>query len=141
MTEDVTHAYYQGDKPLHPWAGETEPEFTGWNGEQKVLLGEGAALQREPMQVGPLAQVLVGYAQGHPLTTKYAELALEKISAIGGRARHSRHAALDAGPARRARHPRRHACRNWPHKHWQLLVNNIAKGDYTVHNQPMFPIA
>ena len=27
--------------------------------------------QGHPMQVGPLSQVLVGYAQGHPLTKKY----------------------------------------------------------------------
>lgn len=36
------------------------------------------------MQVGPLAQVLVGYAQGHPLTRKYTDLAIAKIEAIGG---------------------------------------------------------
>src|ERR1700752_1344208 len=28
VTEDVMHAYYQGEKPLHPWSGETEPAFT-----------------------------------------------------------------------------------------------------------------
>ena len=34
----------------------------------------------QPMQVGPLAQVLVGYAQGHPLTRKYADLAIGKVA-------------------------------------------------------------
>jgi len=36
VSEDVAHAYYQGGKPLHPWMGETEPEFTGWNAEQNI---------------------------------------------------------------------------------------------------------
>jgi hypothetical protein len=36
------------------------------------------------MQVGPLAQVLVGFAQGHPLTVKHATAAIEKIQAVGG---------------------------------------------------------
>src|SRR5215469_16094069 len=35
VSEDVTHAYYQGTKPLQPWIGETEPQFTGWDGSQK----------------------------------------------------------------------------------------------------------
>ncbi len=36
VTEDVTHAYYEGDKPLHPWKGETEPQFTEWDGERST---------------------------------------------------------------------------------------------------------
>jgi hydrogenase large subunit len=37
---------------------------------------------QRPMQVGPLSQVLVGYAQGHPLTKKWTDLAPAKISAV-----------------------------------------------------------
>ena len=44
VTEDVTHAYYEGDKPLHPWQGETEPQFTGLGWREEVLMGEVAAL-------------------------------------------------------------------------------------------------
>src|SRR5215831_4489113 len=84
VTEDVIHAYYKSDKALHPWEGETEPDFTGWNGDQKYTWVKAPRFNGEPMQVGPLSQVLVGYAQGHPLTRKYAQVALEKISAIGG---------------------------------------------------------
>jgi hydrogenase large subunit len=72
------------------------------------------------MQVGPLAQVLVGYARGHPLTKKYADLALSKVSAIGGMlhstlGRHAAHAIRAAMLGEQAQ------------KHWQLLVENIAK--------------
>jgi hydrogenase large subunit len=137
VTEDVTHAYYQGSKPLHPWTGETEPEFTGWNGDQKYSWVKAPRFKGQPMQVGPLAQVLVGYAQGHPLTKKYAELALSKVSAIAGV-----HATPDMLHSTLGRHGAR-AIRaamlaELADKHWQLLVDNIAKGDLSVHNPPVF---
>ncbi len=92
----------------------------------------------QPMQVGPLAQVLVGYAQGHPLTRKYADLALGQVSAI---------AKINATPALMHSTLGRHAARairaamlgELAQKHWQLLVDNIAKGDLSVHNEPVFP--
>ncbi len=138
VTEDVMHAYYQGDKPLHPWAGETEPAFTGWDGEQKYSWVKAPRFNGEPMQVGPLAQVLIGYAQGHHLTRKYTDLAIEKIAAIGG---------VRATPAALHSTLGRHAARairacmlaELAQKHLQLLTDNISKGDYTVHNQPVMP--
>jgi len=138
VTEDVLHAYYSGDKPLHPWDGETEPDFTGWNGDQKYTWVKAPRFNGEPMQVGPLSKVLIGYAQGHPLTRKYAQVALEKISAIGGV-----HATPDMLQSTLGRHGARaiRACMlgELAQKHWQLLVDNISKGDYSVHNQPVFP--
>jgi hydrogenase large subunit len=138
VTEDVTHAYYEGDKPLHPWKGETEPQFTGWDAEKKYSWVKSPRYNGQPMQVGPLAQVLVGYAQGHPLTRKYADLALGQVSAI---------AKVNATPALMHSTLGRHAARairaamlgELAQKHWQLLVDNIAKGDLTVRNEPVFP--
>jgi len=82
--------------------------------------------------------VLVGYSQGHALTRKYTDLAIDKIAAIGG---------VRATPAALHSTLGRHAARairacmlaELAHKHLQLLTDNIAKGDYTVHNQPVFP--
>jgi len=138
VSEDVTHAYYRGGKPLHPWVGETEPEFTGWDGEKKYSWVKSPRYKGQPMQVGPLAQVLVGYAQGHPLTRKYADLALGKVSAIAG---------VNATPGMLHSTLGRHAARairaailgELAQKHWQLLVDSVAKGDLNVHNQPVFP--
>ena len=137
VSEDVTHAYYHGGKPLHPWKGETEPEFTGWNGEQKYSWVKAPRFNGQPMQVGPLAQVLVGYAQGHALTRKYADLAMGKVGAIAG---------IQVTPDMLHSTLGRHAARairaamlaELAQKHWQLLVDNIAKGDFAVHNQPVF---
>ena len=137
VSEDVAHAYYQGSKPLHPWAGETEPDFTGWNGEQKYSWVKAPRFNGAPMQVGPLAQVLVGYAGGHPLTRKYADLAIGKVGAVGGI-----HVTPDMLESTLGRHAARaiRACMlaELAEKHLQLLIDNIAKGDYTVHNQPVF---
>jgi len=137
VSEDVTHSYYEGEKPLHPWKGETEPEFTGWTADKKYSWVKAPRYKGQPMQVGPLAQVLVGYAQGHPLTKKYADLALGKVSAIAG---------VNATPAMLHSTLGRHAARairaamlaELAQKHWQLLVDNIAKGDLSVHNPPVF---
>jgi len=138
VTEDVMHAYYQGDKPLHPWAGETEPAFTGWDADKKYSWVKAPRFNGEPMQVGPLAQVLIGYAQGHPLTRKYTDLAIEKVAAIGG---------VRATPAALHSTLGRHAARairacmlaELAQKHLQLLTDNIAKGDYSVRNVPVMP--
>jgi hydrogenase large subunit len=138
VSEDVAHAYYEGKKPLHPWSGETEPQFTGWNGDQKYSWVKAPRFNGEPMQVGPLAQVLVGFAQGHPLTVKYAKLAIEKVQAVGGVTvtPEMLHSTLGRHAARAIR-----ACMlaELADKHLQLLTDNIAKGDYTVFNQPVFP--
>jgi hydrogenase large subunit len=138
VSEDVAHAYYQGGGALHPWSGETEPQFTGWDGEQKYSWVKAPRFNGQPMQVGPLAQVLVGFAQGHPLTVKYATQAISNVQAVGG---------IRVTPDMLHSTLGRHAARairasmlaELAQKHLQLLTDNIAKGDYTVHNQPVFP--
>ncbi len=138
VSEDVAHAYYHGDKPLHPWKGVTDPDFTGWDGDQKYSWVKAPRFNGAPMQVGPLAQVLVGYAQGHPLTKKYAGKAIETIGAVGH---------IQVTPGMLESTLGRHGARairaamlaELAQKHLQLLVDNIAKGDYSVHNQPVFP--
>jgi len=138
VTEDVTHAYYRGEKPLHPWEGETNPDFTGWNGDGKYSWVKGPRFNGQPMQVGPLAQVLIGYAQGHELTRKYTNLAIEKVQALSGIkvTPDMLHSTLGRHAARAIR-----ACMlaELAQKHWELLVNNVAKGDYEVFNRPEFP--
>lgn len=138
VTEDVTHAYYKGKAPLHPWKGETIPEFTDWQADKKYSWVKGPRFQSKPMQVGPLSQVLVGYAQGHPLTRKWADAALDRVSAVAGRritpdmlqSTMGRHAARAVRCAMLA---------DLAQKHWQLLVDNISRGDTAIHNPPVFP--
>jgi hydrogenase large subunit len=138
VTEDVTHAYYKGDKPLHPWKGETDPQFTGWTADGKYSWVKAPRFEGKPAQVGPLSQVLVGFAQGHELTKKWATAALTNVAAVSKTqvtpaALHStlgRHAARAIRAAMLA---------DLAQKHWQLLVDNIAKGDLQTWNAPSFP--
>lgn len=139
VSEDVTHAYYQdGRGPLHPWVGETDPAFTGWNGDQKYSWVKAPRFNGEPAQVGPLSQVLIGFAHGHPLTVKYATQAIQNVKAVGG---------LQVTPEMLQSTLGRHAARairacmlaELAEKHLQLLTDNIAKGDYAVYNAPVFP--
>jgi hydrogenase large subunit len=138
VSEDVTHAYYQGNKPLHPYVGQTDPQFTGWVAEQKYSWVKAPRFNGAPMQVGPLSQVLVGFAQGHPLTVKHATLAIKTIESVG-------HIQVTPGMLEStlgrhgARAIRASMLAELAQKHWQLLADNIAKGDYEIHNQPVFP--
>jgi len=140
VTEDVTHAYYEhADRgPLQPWKGVTDPNFTGWNGDQKYSWVKAPRFHGEPAQVGPLAQVLVGFAQGHPLTVKYATQAINNVQAVGGIkvTPDLLHSTLGRHAARAIR-----ACMlaELAQKHLQLLIDNVAKGDLTVFNKPEFP--
>ncbi len=92
----------------------------------------------EPMQVGPLAQVLTGYAQGHKLCKKYVDYALEQVSSIA-RTRVDA-SALHSTPGRHlGRAIRAAILADLALKHWQLLVDNIGKGDLEIFNPPVFP--
>ncbi|HEV2718510.1 MAG TPA: nickel-dependent hydrogenase large subunit [Thermoanaerobaculia bacterium] len=138
VTEDSAHAYYTGSGPLHPWEGKTEPEFTDWKEDGKYSWVKAPRFQGEPAQVGPLAHVLCGYAAGDPLMKKWTDAALAKISAI---------AKVQATPAMLHSTLGRHGARavrtavlsELALQQWQLLTDNILKGDTKVFNQPVFP--
>lgn len=140
VTEDTTHAYYKGDggSSLHPFKGETDPNFTDWQEDKKYSWVKAPRFEGQPAQVGPLANVLVGYAAGNPLMKKWTDAALGKISAI---------AKVNATPAMLHSTLGRHGARavraavlsELAVKHWQLLVDNITKGDTDIFNAPKFP--
>ena len=139
VTEHHKHAYYKNDAAgLHPWKGETDPEFTDWQADGKYSWVKAPRFEGQPMQVGPLANVLCALAAGNPLAKKYATQALETVGAI---------AKIKAGPEVLHSTLGRHAARairaamlaDLFEKHWQLLVDNILKGDVQTYNPPSFP--
>ena len=136
VAEDVAHAYYKGGT-LHPWKGETVPDFTDFHPEGKYTWVKAPRFQGRPMQVGPLAQVLVGYAQGHALTRKWTDYALDQISAVAGKkiTVNDLHSTMGRYAARAIRTA---MLAELAQKHWQLLVDNIGKGDVTTFNPPQF---
>ncbi len=138
VTEDNTHAWYKGSGGLHPWKGETDPEYTDWQADGKYSWVKAPRYEGQPTQVGPLANVLCGYAAGNPLMIKWTDAALDKVSAI---------AKVKATPAMLHSTLGRHAARavraavlsELALKQWQLLTDNILRGDSKVFNQPEFP--
>lgn len=78
IKEDVTHAWYKADGAQHPYDGTTIPDYTGFverdtvYGKLPTLDGDGKyswvkspRYDGEPMEVGPLACLLVSYAKGN----------------------------------------------------------------------------
>lgn len=81
VAEDVTHSWYKGDKPLHPYDGETNPNYTGLekkpDGFAYLKTNEKYSWIKSPIyndsrvEVGPLARMVVGVASGDERITKY----------------------------------------------------------------------
>jgi len=92
VREYVTHSWYKyrnGDKTaLHPWEGETEFNFTGPKPPIKQLnvAGKYSWLKTprwkdHPMEVGPLARLLVAYASGRDDVKEVIHEALSRLKA------------------------------------------------------------
>ncbi|MDR0666262.1 MAG: nickel-dependent hydrogenase large subunit [Campylobacteraceae bacterium] len=91
ITEEATRAWYEDDEPLHPYDGKTNPKYTGFKDEQtidgnnklantKVIDEQGKyswikapRYDGKPMQVGPLANIVVNYAKGNERVGKVVE--------------------------------------------------------------------
>ncbi len=138
VAEGISHSWYDGDWTRHPYDEETVPKYTDFQDDGKYSWLKAPRFNNEPMQVGPLAQVLVGYAQGHKLTTGYVNDALARISSIAGVKVGA--AALHSTLGRHvARAIRAAMLSDLTLKHWQLLVDNIGTGDLEIFNKPTFP--
>jgi hydrogenase large subunit len=138
VTEETKHSWYKDEGALHPWKGQTEPEFTDWVADGKYSWVKSPRFEGKPVQVGPLANVLCGLAAGNPLMKKYATQALQTVGAISGQ---------KVGPEVLHSTLGRHAARairaavlaDLFEKQWQLLVDNVIKGDVRTFNPPTFP--
>jgi Ni,Fe-hydrogenase I large subunit len=92
VTEYVTHSWYEysgGDSASkHPFDGETQPKYTGpmppfehLNVEQKYSWLKAPRFMDAPMEVGPLARMLVAYASGHAEVKELVNAVLAKLNA------------------------------------------------------------
>lgn len=140
VEESVKHSWYDysGGKPLHPYQGETKPNYTDFQDAGKYSWLKSPTFYGKPAQVGPLAHVLCMFAAGHEPTKKYATLALDTVSAIA-----KTKVGIDALHSTIGRHAARAVrCAVMVDQladQWGLLINNIAKGDTKTFNQPVFP--
>ena len=138
VEESAKHSWYEGSKPLHPYKGETKPQYTDFKEDGKYSWLKSPTFYGKPAQVGPLSRVLCMLAAGHEPTKKYATAALDTVSAlaktkVGLEAMHStigRHAARAVSCAVQV---------DMLADQWTALLNNMAKGDLTTFNKPVFP--
>ncbi len=88
ITEDVTHAWYEGNDNLHPFDGKTKPNYTGFkekkdgiaylDTEKKYSWIKSPLYDDNRMEVGPLARMVIGVAKGDERITKYVTDFLKK---------------------------------------------------------------
>src|ERR1019366_8675578 len=92
IKEYISHSWYtygNGDgNGLHPWKGETELNFTGpkppfqqLNVDGKYSWIKTPRWKEHPMEVGPLARLLVAYAKGSTEVKEVLTEALKKLDA------------------------------------------------------------
>ncbi len=138
VVENITHAWYDGDWSKHPYEEDTIPKYSDFQDDGKYSWIKAPRFQGKPMQVGPLAQMLVGYAQGHKPIIENVNNALSLVSSVAG---------VTVGPEVLHSTLGRHVARavrasmlgDLAIKHWELLVDNIGKGDLEIFNKPVFP--
>jgi hydrogenase large subunit len=137
VAESSKHAWYEGSAALHPYDGETVPQYTDFEDDGKYSWVKAPTFNGKRAQVGPLANVLCMAAAGHEPTTRYLDTVVSTASSLAGTqipltALHStigRHA---------ARAIRCAVYYESLQNQWQLLMDNIGKGDYDTYNRPTF---
>ncbi len=139
VAESSKHAWYEnGDGALHPYDGETVPQYTDFQDDGKYSWVKAPTFYDQRAQVGPLANVLCMVAAGHEPTKRYLDTVMNTASALAGSqiplsALHStigRHA---------ARAVRCGVIYESLQNQWQALMDNIGSGDYDTYNRPTFP--
>ncbi len=91
IREYVAHSYYEyaggNDQGLHPFEGETNPKYAGPTPPFEHLDTDGKyswlkapRYDEHPMEVGPLARMLVAYAKGHERVKALVGMVLGKLN-------------------------------------------------------------
>ena len=138
IQEFIAHSWYQyeqGDAAgLHPWNGETKLRYTGPKPPYEELNVEGKyswlktpRWKGKPMEVGPLARMLVGYAAGNAEVKEVVGMALKQLdvpvtalfSTLGRTAARGLETILIA---------------NWAKGFYSDLLSNIKNGDSRTFN-------
>lgn len=125
ITEEATHSWYQDDEPQQPYDGTTVPNYTGFKKGESVG-PDGTMVESEnidpegkyswikspryegkPMEVGPLADILINYAGGNKIIVDAVDTFLKEtglpkealFTTLGRTAARSIHAKVIANEA------------------------------------------
>ena len=138
VAESIAHSWYDGDWQKHPWEEDTVPKYTDFDPDDRYSWVKAPRFEDQPMQVGPLAQVLASLAAGDEMTTKFALEFLDVAGSVAGAKLTPAvlHSTLGRHAARAIR------CRVIAHQalsHWEALLANIASGDTEIFTPFEFP--
>lgn len=142
IQEYIYHSWYkytQGDKAgLHPYEGETildytgpEPPYQHLDTEDKYSWIKTPRWQQQPMEVGPLARMIVAYAAGQEPQKSAIDQALQQLnlppealfSTLGRTAARGLETQLVAG---------------WALEFFDQLMKNLENGDSRMVNQELW---
>ncbi len=142
VQEEIARSWYtysKGDQAaLHPWEGETNPKYVGpdlpyeyLDTDHKYSWLKAPRWKGNPMEVGPLARVLLQYAKQEPMI-------VDTVNGVLG--------ALDVGPEALFSTLGRTAARGieckqtagFMSKFYNQLIDNIKAGDYQVFNNDLW---
>jgi hydrogenase large subunit len=141
VKEAVKHSWYEysGESAaLHPYDGQTNPKYNDFHDDGKYSWVKAPTFLDKRAQVGPLANVLGMYAAGHEPTKRHLTKLVEVASKVAGAQipLTALHSTIGRIAARAVRCAVLHeALQN----QWQLLLDNIARGDFRTFNRPVFP--
>ena len=140
VEESIAHAWYDGDWQKHPYEETTDPKYTEFEDDGKYSWVKAPRFEGKPMQVGPLAQVLVGYAVGHEPTKRWADLAAQDRLAASPKVQvDAGDAALDARPPRGARRSAPRCSPSWRRSTGSCSSTTSPRATPTIFNPPTFP--
>lgn len=77
ISEHITHSWYAG-AARHPSQGQTVPDYTGLTTSGEYSWIKAPRYQDQPMEVGPLARVMINYGKGHQPTVQQLNIFLQK---------------------------------------------------------------
>jgi hydrogenase large subunit len=132
IKENVTHAWYEGSGTLHPWEGETKPDYTDFKENGKYSWCKAPTLDGKPVQVGPPAQIMAAYVSGNPKVKKLVDGAISTL----GISLNDIHSTMGRLFARGAR---AHLMADIALDNLDKLIANVASGDKAYANPTEIP--
>ncbi|MDG2947725.1 hydrogenase 2 large subunit [Bisgaard Taxon 10/6] len=138
IKESGKHAWYEDDESLEPWEGLTRPKYTGWDENGKYSWVKAPSFYDKVVEVGPLAYLLTNLAAKNELTTAHFSqlkglydtvtgnnLSVEQLhSTLGRIIGRTVHCAV---------------LNDILVQQWQLLIDNIGKGDTVAYLKCAIP--
>lgn len=132
IKESVACAWYEGRSTLHPWEGETKPDYTDFQENGKYSWCKAPRIDDKPIQVGPVAQLLAGYAAGNKRVRSLVDSTCSAVG-VGVADLHSTMGRLAA------RGIRANLMSDLSLEYLDKLVDNVAKGDKAYANHTEIP--